>query len=623
MTEPAELFIIYEPWQVDEAALRVARGARMVCLDFLVERELKKKNIPFISLREVIPTEAGEEEWWLLIQEIAREWYRLPAMKFFEYSGIRIGEVIEPIMMSEYLTKLFYYVRIYTALKKEYPGARLSIPAFIVEDTPADGCLVSFERRVVIDAARMVGLESTVLGRPIESSKKQLSFRTTVKSLLVRTYRLFISFLPRHSFKIYASEYWSHIGPVMEQMNGCELVLMDSNELKHIPWQQLFTHRIRFRHPSDVIDDTERRSAMRISERFVKQWETAKEEVTEYLVGVRRELDWGPVLEACEYLITYASRVIADIDAVHRIMEEEKPDVVLQLASVGIQHHHFFIMAHIAAQLKIPSLELQHASVTINPNVLYSRIETDYLATYGTDTNVWHERIGHARNRLISVGSPRFDQYINEYAVMLEKGKKLFTQLGLDTTRPVLFIVVPHSVAELFHPDSYQLADFFEAIRAVQSRISGIQVLFKCRNSSYKYVGKVREHLKGLFHADYAIAGNEDIFALLCASDAVVCGNSTVIYQTLLAKKPLVLYPWKDLDACHARVYAPAAPLVRTKGELVSVLARIFTDASYREDLLVREAHFLEGCSFDGRSSERVAALLRKLPQMKRDTMTA
>lgn len=620
MTEPAELFIAYALWQIDLARSHAARGATVVCLDFLVERELKKRNIAYLSLRDIVDSETGEEEWWLLAQQVAREWYRLPAMKFFEYQSIRIGEVVEPIMMAEYLAQLFYYVRIYRALKKGYSGARFYIPVITMEDLQTDDCLVHFEWRAVVDAARMAGFEVTVLGKSITRQRRP-RIKVSWKSLLVRMYNFIMSFAPRRKLKIYASEYWSHIAPIIEQMDEAELVLMDSEELKHIPWRQLLAHRIRARHPNNEIRGMDRSKAAQISKDFLKQWGTAKKEVAEYLASVRGELDWSPVLEACEYLVNYSPRIIAYTDALRRIMEEEKPDIMLQLGSLCDRYHYFFIIARIAAQLKVPSIELQHASAYIDPRIVYSRIETDYLATYGTDTNSWHERNGYPSNRLIAIGSPRFDQYLCERDGARKKGIQLFKQLGLDTTRPVLLVAVPYSAPNLFHSDSYQLAEFFNTIQAVQSKIPGMQVLFKCRN--HKFVNTVREYLKELFHADYAIAGSEELFALLCASDAVVCGTSTIIYQTMLAKKPLLLYPWKRFDTYHAQVYAHAIPLVYTKGEAIHILTRIFTDASYREDYLAHQKHFLKGYSFDGKSSERIVAFLRKLSQTKNGIITA
>ena len=98
MKDPREIYVIYESSQASEARQEAERGVTILCLDYWVERELKKNNISCASLRDVIDAETGAEEWWLLAQDIAREWYRLPAMKFFEHKGIRIAEFLEPTM---------------------------------------------------------------------------------------------------------------------------------------------------------------------------------------------------------------------------------------------------------------------------------------------------------------------------------------------------------------------------------------------------------------------------------------------------------------------------------------------------------------------------------------------
>ncbi len=615
---PNEIYIAYESGHIGEARLRVERGATLVCIDFFVERELLKKNIPFVSLRDIMAgeTDADAEAWWLLSHEIAREWYRLPAMKFFEYEGIRIAEAPEP-MMGTYLARLFYYVRICHALKRAYPNARFSIQAPVVREAPDVYFLATFISWAIIDAARMAHLPLEFEGK--HAVPKYPFPRPSWRSFFMRVYNTLIGLAPRRNFKIYASEYWTHVAPVVDHLEDTELILLESKKFYHIPWRQLLKHRIRIFYPNGEVRSAEEREVMRISEKFIEQWRTAKREVAAYLAGARAEFDWSSVLEACEYLVTYAPRVIADIRTMQRIMKKEKPDVVLQMASVGGPRHYFFLMARVAAQLGIPSLELQHAGATTDPRSIFSRIETDYLATYGADVNEWHERIGHAPERFIPVGSPRFDEYVNRRAAGVEKGKQLFLQLGLDPARPVLLAVVPVAENYVSLSDSYQLADYFEVIRAVQEKSHGLQVLFKFHND--KSFGSAPEYLRELFPVDSAIVGSKDIFPLLCASDAVVCNNSTVIYETVLAGKPLILYPWWSHDIYHARVYGRAAPLLYTaqKAEATHLISRMCRDASYREELLVEQKRFLEKYSFDGKSSERVAALLRDLPRLSRE----
>lgn len=607
-----ELVVIYELKQLPEvlAYLGAHPGARIVCLNFWIGRELRKRGVSFIALREFLDVESTEEEWWLLAQDIAREWYRLPAMKFFEYKGIRIGEALEP-MMEAYLSKLFYYVRIYMALKDAYPEARFYIPAPLVQDAPTVGPLIFLERWTVVDAARMAGLGNVVQKKHVIPSKHMFP-RTAWKSLLVRVYNAIIDFAPRRGLKIYTSEYWSHIAPIITQMDDAELVLMESSELKNISWRQIFKHRIRIRHPAEATNESMKRAAIKRSVEFMGQWKAAGRAVNQFLIAEREGLDWSPVLEACEYLITYSSRVIADVDALRGILRDEKPYIILQRASIGGRQHHFFLMARVAAQLNIPSIELQHAGAYIDPRSVHSRIETDYLATYGTYTNSWYKRIGYAYERLIPIGSPRFDRAALPSEQMLDKGRKLFERLGLNLERPVLLVAVPFSDATISPTtlDSYELATFFKDIRTAQEHVLGLQILFKFRD--YTHVGATRKYLQELFPADSAIAGNEDLFALLCASDAAVSGNSTVIYEALLAQKPLVLYPWKRFDTHHTQMYASAATLARSADELRTMTARIFEDPAYRDILLAQGRRFLEGYSFDGRSAERMRTLLQK-----------
>ncbi len=211
----------------------------------------------------------------------------------------------------------------------------------------------------------------------------------------------------------------------------------------------------------------------------------------------------------------------------------------------------------------------------------------------------------------MAVGSPRFDKYVTEQAEGFKKGKELFKNLGLDPERPVLLIAVPFSETYASAVDSYLLHEFFQVIAEVQKKTPGLQIVFKCRVP--KLVNVTKEYLSKLFSADFAVTGEEDIFPFICASDAVVCNNSTVIYQAVLAKKPLVLYPWKRFDSYHAKLYATHIPLLYTGDEAVGILTRIFSDASYRRELLSKQEQFLKEYVFDGKSSKSVVDFIKNL----------
>lgn len=607
------VFIVYELGQIDEASKVDKKNTSVICLDYLLEEECRKRNIPFLPLRNFVDAETDEEKWWKLSHDIPREWHRLSSMEFFRYRNIPVGEAPEPIMQA-YLAKLFYFVRIFINLKKTFPESHFSIPLPRVGNLPFGDCLAVFQPWAVIDAARMVEIfRGEIKERVIQ--EKYIFEPRQWKSFLLDIYNFFMKFIPRRRIKMYLSGYWTHAESLTPLLKDTEIIVLETKKWRSVPRKELLKHRMRFMYSHGAVNRKEEKMAQEAGEEFMKKWQGAEKEVSRYLSTIDRDLDWTPVLEACKHHIIYSPRVVADINKLYRIMEKEKPDLVLQMASVGGPHHYFFLMARVARELGIMSIELQHATVTSDPRSVFSRIETDYLLTYGPAINEWHERIGNDPKKLISTGSPRFDRHIHEQKKGKEKGKELMKNMGLDITKPIFLVPVPFSETYASAIDSYQLAEFFEVIKKVQDKTPGLQILFKCRVP--KLVAMTSEHLKKSFSHDWAITGDEDIFPFICASDAVICNNSTVIYQAVLAGKPLILHPWKRFDSYHAKIYAQWIPLIYSAEEACEIIPKVFNDVVYREELIRKQQDFLRGYLFDGKSSERTAETIKKLAHKK------
>ncbi len=384
------IFIVYEVEHIDEAKRQAEAGITIICLDFLLEEECKKKSIPFTPLRNFVDAESGEEEWWKLSHDISREWYRVPSMNFFKYREVRVAEAPEPIMQA-YLAKIFYFVRIFLYLKKAFPRIHFSIPHPVSKNTSSE-CLMSFQSWAVLDAARMAGLAGSKEYSPT-ISKKYTFERENIRSRFLKIYNFLMGFAPRRKRKIYMSGYWTHAESLVPLLDDTEIIVLETKKFREIPWRELLKHRMRFFYSHGPVNSSKEKRAREMGNQFIEKWKGAKNEVVAYLQGVRSDLDWGPVMDACEHIIIYSPRIVADIDTLYETMEREKPDLVLQMASVGGPHHYFLLMANIARALHIPSVELEHATVTIDPRSVFSRIETDYLLTYGEVINEWHRRI--------------------------------------------------------------------------------------------------------------------------------------------------------------------------------------------------------------------------------------
>lgn len=606
------LLVLYDETQASLAT----PGTRVACMNFWLERELKARGVTPVSLGDYPLDDKRAGEITTAVRDAARKWYRLPAMQFFEHKGIPLGEAFEP-MIDIYLTRLAYWRSSLERVLDAAPEVtELVIPYSEASVMATAGSLASFETHAVVDAARSLAAERGLAFRSIGNAPhppiRHLYPRSRLQEAAVALYNFFIGLAPRRSLKVFASEYWRNIAPFIERMDDVELVLMERSEFRTIPWKQLWKHRIRFMHPRAISRGAYRATTEAVVERFRDAWLTARETLKDWKGWESANVSWAVVEPALDYLVwTYAERLVADIEGLEYILARERPDRVLLRASVGSSQPHFFLAARVARRLGIPSVELQHAGAAIDPSSVHSRLEADYLASYGPYEGGWCERNGYAPERVVSIGSPRFDRCITERTKAYAHGQHLLQEAGLDGTRPVLLVAVREDGTG-FKIDSYTLADFFRTVARVQVRMPELQIVFKFRSG--KQAQAQRAFVRELLPRAVCMA-REDLFSLICASTIVMCGNSTVLYEALLGERPLVLYPWYEYYALYARythMYTPAAPIVKDDDELPAVIGRVLKDKKYRQELVTRGREFLKGYSFDGKSAERMAALLRR-----------
>lgn len=601
------LLILYE----ESHAKFATPGARVACLNFWLRQELKSRGSDCMSLGDHPPDDSRVGEISTAVHAASREWYRTAAMSFFEYKGIRIGEALEP-MVDIYIGRLSYWrCAIESVLDAAPETTEIVLPHSDIVVLETAGPLALFEARAAVDVARILAKERNlafkVIGDAPQPPVWHLYPRSRIKDLVVALYNYCIGLAPRRKLKIFASEYWRNIAPFIEKAADVELVLMESGEFRNIPWQQLWKHRIRFMHPRAVHQRVYLTTARSAAARFRSEWSAAKETLSEWNGWGTACASWITIEPALTYLVeTYAERVVADIERIEYVLALEQPDKVLLRASVGSRQTHFFLTAKIARRLGRVSIEQQHAGAYIDPRAVHSRLETDYLASYGPYVREWYERNGYAPERIVPIGSPRFDRCITERGQATLHGQSVLREAGLRIDKPVLLCSVPDE-GIWFGNDAYATAAFFRAIADAKSRLSELQVVFKFRP------GNLTESSRAFVHAiipDAVITAKDDLFSLVCASSIVVCGNSTVIYEALLGGRPLLLYPWSKNDIYHARMYSPAAPIQYDSTALTTEIARVLADDVYRLELVARGQEFLKGYCFDGKSAERMGVLL-------------
>ena len=625
------LLFIYEPEQVDEvvAYTRAHPETKIIALDFWTERALQGKGIESESITKYCPPWEDRRNDLARAQTIAREWYRIPEMSFFEHAGIRLGQSVE-LVVDLYLEQVLFYLHIADRVLAAHPDTRqIIVPYSHVNTGSTSGPLAAFSLRAAVDAisyiasSRSIAVETSGMPPRIP---EHIPSSSRLRALFLKIYNVLIRiFAPRRKLKILVSDFWWHVEPFIRMMPDAELVFVERSEILNIPRRALWSHRVRFENPSDHIDASILKIAKAASASFRAHWGAASATTTR-LSGFSREgLDWWPlVAPAFDYIVgMYAERIIADHEALGRIYEREKINRAIIRASVSGQHH-FFLIGEIGRKRNVPVIELQHGIQTRDPNSVFARLECAYIAAYAESVrDVFTHEIGFAPERVRAIGSPRFDHYETTPLSGLERTTRL-RSMGLDPHAPVVLFVVPGEATTVFPPQvsSYESADIFHTLRSAREQVPDIQFIFKFRSRFLQ--SSHRRYLSELFPEGCFLAEHEDLFSLVRLSDAVLVGHSTALYEAMIGGKPIVQWPLRASDRDFLGFYDSFAPRPASEVELASALSRVAHDEAYRAELIGKENAFLRsgGYHFDGTASERMAAFLREDlepdPQKKR-----
>lgn len=619
------IVVVYEAAQIEQMLLHMEQQGiprtayTFIPLEFEVERILQEQKLPYVSLPTYVPLSEEFEDVIDAARSSARRFAIHAAMRFYSYQRIKLGEVFEP-MLDMYLEYFGRYIRIFKSISDKVEISSLYIPYSSRAFSVSGAALTVFEIRAPVDAAQAVGRKKGfavhAVGEPARAlpadAGRRLPKWIALKALGV--YNTCISlFVRRRPIKIYASEYWSHVDSFVSTMDDVELVFMERSEMKNIPLRELLKHRIRFVHPESVIDARTRSVLSQEVQTFSSHWRQAKEEVQEAFAPLFHDNAWPEIEEALTYLIEVETiRALIDIEGLRRVLTAERPDKVLLRASIGGSAHHFFIATQIAHQLGIPSIELQHAGAIVDPRSIHSHLTASYLAAYGSLIGKTYEiNHGYAGERLRAIGSPRFDHYVRERDRMKEDRAECLTKIGLDPAQPVVFVAVPFAGSNPLLLSSYQVAAFFKDCRYLQEHIPGLQFIFKFRPGSFSRF--YREYFSEVF-TNGGVVGTDtsDFLPLIVASDMALTGRSTLMYEIMLGRRPVILYPWQKWDTYTLNLYNRAAPMAENKEELLR-LSKQLLDKQEAEKAVVRQDSFLSNnYSFDGNAPDRMAAMLRE-----------
>lgn len=621
------LFFISKPEQVPyvRELLNGRDAPIVVALDYEIELDLQKHGIPFVSLVTIAVSPDGDRALLERTRALASGWYTASETAFFEYDGIKLGEQYEPAILY-YIQTVFYWAAMLDQVFTAYPNA---ISACVFEKSgmlPTADPVAVFRARVVEDVVRLLAKKHNVTVEVIRTPLVQQSavFLSVLRIALEQWFARAISVVwnalvdawhrPR-PIVLFATDPWYRVEPFISTMPDVELIMSRRQEMRTMLPVLAWRARARFNHRLDFVDAHVRELARTHARTMAERWDALGEtpEISRGFVYNNISL-WPVVRQALDCIVKeYAEDTIATIENTKRLFARYKVNCVLLRTSIKGYSN---LVARVAENMDIPSIELEHALINNEKTLVHCRLNSRYLASYGPLINRIYESWGIASQRLVSVGSPRFDRYAS--ALPKKKITDLQQRLGLKKWSCTVMWGMPevsYSLLEYGNHTSYEVQRIFEDVADAQRDLS-LQTLFRPRPSFRKSF--YEQEIHRLFGKESRLLIHEDLQILLALSDIVLSGTSTVILEALLMHKAVIMYVPKVLDNDFKEFWESGAVLMaRTKEELHAHLKHL-VDPNNRAALVARADVFVQGnFVLDGKSSERVAALIRRVSNVK------
>ncbi|MSR70979.1 hypothetical protein EXS62_02990 [Candidatus Kaiserbacteria bacterium] len=610
------LFIIYElaHLSVLEARLRAGDSLEVISLDFEVELELKKRGIAYTPLRSVARSCEGEREPIEVSRTAANEWYQHPELAFFVHDTVRLGEPHAGPLHFYFGMLLYYLVLLEQVMAR--PAERIIIPESCNNPGPGADPTAAFKERLPVDVARLLAERRSILLEvmPVPRRAPHSAWRTRVSTAFAQcatgVLNTLLGVLQRpRALRILSTDPWSRIEPFIKNMPEVEVVMTRRSEIPRMGLN-IWRTRARFHHPLDFAGYSIWRIARLRAQEFRRAWDALGEHPEIAKLFEYHDISFWPL----------AKQVLA------AIVKEHGEEAVAMQESVKALIHHYAInrvllfgstkgfnnlIAHTAERLDVPSIELQHALEVTEPSHPYAHLYARYLAAYGALTKKHYESFGVEPERIIETGSPRFDRYAEplppQHLVALRE------RLGLSGLTALVTLPDKYASLEPASFTAYSIMDLLHTFSALQQALPDASLLLRPRpgrDSLYE-----RQEVCALFAAGTPWVQDEDLKTLLALCDIVVSGNSTVVLEAMLSKKPVLLYLPRAIDHDFDEYTRSGAVLLARTPEELRAHARSLLDPEIRAGVLARAEEFMRNnFSLDGGASARIRKFIRELP---------
>ena len=614
------LFFVYETAHVPLLKERLEGGDKytVVALDQELLSLLASEGIQAVALPDISRSPDGDRELLERTRAMAREWYTAPETSFLSHDDILLGEQYEVVALY-YIQTLVYYVSVLSQALAHFPGARrVVVPQTHVQVSKTADPTAQHKENLPVDVLRLLcaqkGMPLEVAPAPATLKGRGRALRRAISAAVARLVVRLGNMIVTHTtaqrpIRLFSSDPWYRIAPFVRSMPDVELVMSRRSEFKNMGLKEAWRARARFHHGLDFKDADAAAAARKAAQDMRREWEALREKPAFSGAYVHEGIDFWPIARRMfDTILERAEDDIATIESTKRLFEHYKVNCVLLFASTKGYN---LVLSRVAERMGIPSIELQHALTNNEKSLVHCRLNSRYLASYGPLTNQMYESWGVSLERLVAVGSPRFDVYARpdlEAAQALRERLKLGGEVAVLCNIPQIYLSLEYG-----NYTSWEVYDYIKALACALGPLA-VRPLLRPKPGEWHQSFYHRKETGELFSRGIMVQ-NESMQALLWACDIVVSSSSTMVLEALLAHKPTVMYVPKVLDHdFDAFEESGAVRMARTKEELLEHVRSLAGSAGAREaQVRVADAFVERSFIIDGGSAGRVEALIRRV----------
>lgn len=285
--------------------------------------------------------------------------------------------------------------------------------------------------------------------------------------------------------------------------------------------------------------------------------------------------------------------------AAQRIIQEQPRALLLPYQDSQYVH----ILGLLARKMNIPTIHLLQGLPSPNTNDRFVGA-ADFTLIWGEYSRRVFSANGGAPDRLVPLGSPMWDDYLQE---RLSTGG-----MSLARVNPLPQLTYLPTPASPLTISRERKAELMSWLRSVLLQFAGVRLLIKlhpldARGSVEGRVVQTQDWRDLRDRVELVASG--PVRPVLERSGLVFSPYSTAIFETLLVGKPLVYHPLWDDDRTLAQVLDGACYVARSQGDLLRAMDVYLTRGKEAISPSERVSAVLEDVFFrlDGKAAERCA----------------